>query len=767
VKCQQPGCTGKIVDGYCDVCGMPGAPSLAPSQAKPGSRPSHQATGKCPQPGCPGKIIDGYCDVCGAPPVQPKAAPRAPESQSAATKASAALGSLAFGSTRATSFGSRIKRRKTASKVVSRMGVGLTTVPPAPTIDPAKAIMKNPVVPEKRRVCPKCGAKVGRSAEDVKGRSEGFCPQCQAPYNFSVKLKAGDVVAGQYQIVGALAHGGQGWIYLGRDRNVSGRWVVLKGLLNAGDSDAVAAAIAEQQFLARVGVHPQIVEIYNFVTDQDAGYIVMEYVGGRSLKQLLQQRMEANNGVYDPLPPDQALAFLIEILPALDYMHDIGLLYCDFKPDNVIQTGDSLKVIDLGGVRHANDDESPIFGTVGYQAPEVAVEGASVASDIYTVGRTLMVLCADVPGYQTKYVSSIPPAAEMPAFAANDSLYRLLLRCCATAPDDRFTSIEELRRQMIGVLREVVSTASGKVATTASASQSFQHPAGIGEKPSWEQLPGLYVDEDDPSTGWLSQVDFSDPQAALNALAKAPQQSPEVQLAKARSALAADNAQLADQVVQQMLTDDPWEWRAVWMAGLSAMRAERYSDAQACFNAVYGQLPGELAPKLALALACELGNEAELAEQLYRVCYSSDASYVTMAAFGIARIRAARKDLKGILAALNLVPTTSRGYPEAVRMKAHYLAALNTDAKQFDTVMRAIEAAPFDEKTKAAYRSSLLKQAIATGKPQVLGGKQLSRVAMRRELEKSLRRQAALTNVPVERAIYIDQANQLRPWSAI
>jgi len=72
------------------------------------------------------------------------------------------------------------------------------------------------------------------------------------------------VVGGQYEVVGCLAHGGLGWIYLARDRNVSGRWVVLKGLLNSGDPDAYAAAISERQFLAEVE-HPLIVEIYNFV----------------------------------------------------------------------------------------------------------------------------------------------------------------------------------------------------------------------------------------------------------------------------------------------------------------------------------------------------------------------------------------------------------------------------------------------------------------------------------------------------------------------
>ena len=144
-------------------------------------------------------------------------------------------------------------------------------------------------------------------------------------------------VAGQYEVVGCLAHGGMGWVYLAKDRNVSDRWVVLKGLLNAGDPDATAAALAERRFLAEVE-HPNIVKIFNFVEYESSGYIVMEYVGGQNLKQILAARREANGNEPDPLPVTQAIAYMLEILPALGYLHELGLVYCDFKLDNVIQT---------------------------------------------------------------------------------------------------------------------------------------------------------------------------------------------------------------------------------------------------------------------------------------------------------------------------------------------------------------------------------------------------------------------------------------------
>ena len=315
-------------------------------------------------------------------------------------------------------------------------------------------------------------------------------------------------------MAGCLAHGGLGWIYLARDRNVSDRWVVLKGLLNTGDQDALAVAIVERQFLAQVE-HPLIVEIYNFVTHEDAGYIVMEFVGGTSLKQILKNRMKANGGRFDPLPVDQALAYILEILPAFSYLHDLGLVYCDFKPDNLIQVGDAVKLIDLGGVRRIDDQESAIYGTVGYQAPEVAAVGTTVASDIYTIGRTLVVLVTEFRGYQTKYVASLPPVAETPVFTQYDSLYRLVAKACATDPADRFASVDELRVQLLGVLREVVASKTSGTALTSAASVLFEAPAITSEALEWDELPALRTDTSDPQYAWLSNISLEDPEERL------------------------------------------------------------------------------------------------------------------------------------------------------------------------------------------------------------------------------------------------------------
>src|SRR3712207_3028495 len=111
----------------------------------------------------------------------------------------------------------------------------------------------------------------------------------------------------------------------------------------------------------------------------------MEYVGGTSLKSLLKDRMRANGGRYDPIPVDQAIAYVVEILPAFGYLHDLGLLYCDFKPDNIIQVGDAVKLIDLGGVRRIDDLDSAIYGTVGYQDRKSTRLNSSHANISYAV----------------------------------------------------------------------------------------------------------------------------------------------------------------------------------------------------------------------------------------------------------------------------------------------------------------------------------------------------------------------------------------------
>jgi len=761
VSCTQPGCTGTIEDGYCNVCGAP-SPVAAPVGA-----PSMAANGAGSGRGGSGQVGSGQ--VGGG----------SQQTGSSRTASSFRLASAPLGSARATG-GTRATRRlgTTSNRLRgARLGAGITTVPSEPVIDPSSAIMVNPEVPEDRRFCPNCGKPVGRSRAGRPGRAEGFCPNCRAPFSFTPKLQAGDVVAGQYEVAGCLAHGGLGWIYLAKDKNVSDRWVVLKGLLNSGDPDALAAAIAEQRFLAQVE-HPLIVEIYNFVTHDEAGYIVMEYVGGKSLKGILKDRMRAAGGKYDPIPVDQAIAYLLEVLPGFQYLHDMNLIYCDFKPDNIMQAGDAIKLIDLGGVRRLDDMESAIYGTIGYQAPEVAEVGPSVASDIYTLGRTLVSIAMEFRGNTSTYVASLPSVADTPLFQRYDSLYRLLVKCCATAPVDRFSSADELRGQLIGVLREVVALdrRGDRPAAHSTASLLFEPPVVESDVLTWRNLPGLKVDDSDSQAAWLASVSVTDPAERLRVLLAAQNPSVEVRLATALAAVQANELAAADATVGAILSDDPWEWRAIWLAGLAALARDDASAAQAAFNAVYGQVPGELAPKLALALACENGGQPDVAELLYLTVLRTDANYTAPAAFGLARIRAARHgggqgDLSEAIAALDMVPSTSRSFVAARRQRATLLIESGGGLDTLSAALDSVATITLDPRDRAGLRVEVLSAALADvssagPRPAVhVGGVPAESPALRDGLERAYRDLAVLTEQRDEKIRLVDEANKVRRWT--
>ena len=310
---------------------------------------------RCAEPGCGGTVVDGYCDVCGT----------APGTRCVATGLGLdGTAPSAGSSARPGRCEPLVPGRRRSASTRGRLGAGIVEMPRIPKGDPVAAILTDPQVPEGSRFCGnhECNKPVGRGRDGQPGRTEGFCTECGTRYSFVPKLSRGDLVGGQYEVQGCIAHGGLGWIYLAIDRNVHNRWVVLKGLLNSGDTEAMDAAAAEVLALAEVE-HPNIVRIYNFVQHPDSagvpvGYIVMEFVGGTSLKQIRKARNA-------PLPPEQAVAYIIEIVPALGYLHSQGLAYCDFKPDNVMQTDEQLKLIDLGAVIAMDDEESSIYGTIG------------------------------------------------------------------------------------------------------------------------------------------------------------------------------------------------------------------------------------------------------------------------------------------------------------------------------------------------------------------------------------------------------------------
>ena len=749
MNCQRPGCTGQIEDGYCNTCGMAPVKLAGTLPAPPTAGP---AMGRAPS----------------APPARPAPAARPAAAGSAGTPSGGASARGSQGSaSRRTGSGSR----RTGSGRTRRgnLGAGLIEVPPVPARDPTSVVLANPEVEESKRYCGNCGKPVGRSKPGKAARAEGFCPGCGSPYSFSPKLRPGDLVAHQYEVVGCIAHGGLGWIYLARDHNVSDRWVVLKGLLDSADPDAMEAAIAERRFLAQVE-HPSIVKIYNFVEHAGLGYIVMEYVGGKSLKEIRKQYTDQTG---EPVPVAQAIAYLLEMLPALGYLHSKDLLFCDFKPENAIQTEEQMKLIDLGGVRRLDDDQSALYGTVGYQAPEVAEVGASVASDLYTVARSLAVLTFDFRGFQdpARYATSLPPVSDVPIFSRYESFYRLLVKGTHPDPDQRFESAEAMREQMLGVLREVVALDGGAAHPAPSklfSPELITNP----DAPDWKSLPVPSLDPADPQAALLASLTGTTPDQAAAALQAAPF-SAEVGLRLAQAHILAGRYDQADHALDLVTAEDPTNWRIHWWRGMRALASGYYPAGVNEFEAVYSDLPGEPAPKLALACALELNGDPGRGSGYYARVALTDPNSAA-AAFGLARCRMRTGDRPGAARALGGVPATSSAHARAQVTLCRVLSANVNGPPSLQDLLaasQAIEQLEVDAEIRNGLTREILTSALAmlsTGGSQPdsavrVGGVAFDERNVRRGLEQAYRQLARYAPTRREKIELIDKANEYRP----
>jgi serine/threonine-protein kinase len=195
------------------------------------------------------------------------------------------------------------------------------------------------------------------------------------------------ILGGRYRLVERIGEGGMAIVYRAED-TLLGRPVALKILRDeyAADAQFLARFRSEAQAAAALS-HPNIVNIYDVGEDAGRHYIVMEYVAGPTLKQVVQQR--------GALPLAQALELTAQICAAADAAHRNGIVHRDLKPQNVLVNGDGLaKVADFGLAQPvtapAAPDAATVLGTAHYLSPEQAQgQPATPASDIYAIGVTL------------------------------------------------------------------------------------------------------------------------------------------------------------------------------------------------------------------------------------------------------------------------------------------------------------------------------------------------------------------------------------------
>jgi serine/threonine-protein kinase PknG len=723
----------------------------------------------CSRPGCDGTIEDGYCNSCGLADKSAAASHGAGTASVAPTGTQPMGAPVATGSSR-TGSGRTPSTRSGRSTRSSRSGRTGTTRsnrtaralggialarPPLPPQDPLAALIA-PEVPERKRFCSSCDAKLNRET--------GFCPKCGQVYSFKATLGAGDVVLGKYEVKGTMAFGGLGWIYLALDTVLS-RWVVLKGLLNAKDPRMIEVAVKEREFLAAVK-HANIVGIYDFITHAEQGFIVMEFVNGKTLMRLRKEKS-------GPLPVAEAISYVVELLPAFGYLDEMGLVYCDFKPENAMVEEDTVKLIDLGAVRAVDDTQSDVYGSKGYIAPE-AHDAPTPLSDLFSVARALAVLIADFD-FQGKYEHVLPPAEEVPVFKENEPLYRLLRKATRQKPEERFQSAAEMAEQLVGVLRHVQGAADipriesdrfdpdGDL--TVDSGPQHHKPDGI---------PKLRVDREDAAANViLAAGAVGDPNKRLQIFERAMKQHPqsvELQLRRIDELVTLQRFEDAEKELQAVQALHPNDWRLAWYRGRYLLAQGKAQETLVAFEGILNELPGELAPKQAVARAYEESGDFDRAVGYYDAVSRADPSF-TSAAFGLARCLEKKGDQAGAAEAYRRVPTSSAKYVQAQMALARLLLSgqptLNNllgASDAVEAVSSQIEGVPLHELRAELFcaAAQFNENGGSMGGAKVLGVP-LRASLLRKGAEAELRTCARMATSPEERVRRIDEANRVRP----
>jgi beta-lactam-binding protein with PASTA domain/tRNA A-37 threonylcarbamoyl transferase component Bud32 len=301
----------------------------------------------------------------------------------------------------------------------------------------------------------------------------------------------GTVFDGRYRIVRKLGAGGMADVYLAEDQEL-GRHVAIK-ILNdrhAADDQFVERFRREAKNAAGLS-HQNIVSIYDRGTAEDTYYIAMEFLDGRSLKEMIVGR--------GPAPIKTAIDYARQILAAVGFAHRNGIVHRDIKPHNVIVSPEGrLKVTDFGIARSGASqmtEVGSIIGTAQYLSPEQA-RGSPVdqTSDLYSVGVVLYeMLTGQVPftgdtplEIAMKHLSAVPtPPSEQRPDVPHD-LDLVVLRALAKNPDERYQTAEEFDADLTrvaGGLPVGAETADAATAVLAGSGVLAAAPTAIVTRP--------------------------------------------------------------------------------------------------------------------------------------------------------------------------------------------------------------------------------------------------------------------------------------------
>jgi serine/threonine-protein kinase len=258
---------------------------------------------------------------------------------------------------------------------------------------------------------------------------------------------------GQYEILEEIGRGGMGVVYKGYQPSLN-RHVAIKVL----PAHLTVSKELVQRFLREATTagrlhHPNIVTIYDVAQQDSTYYIAMEYVDGKSLKQMIQES--------GSLPLETVAKVLTQVTSALDYAHKRGIIHRDIKPSNVLFDSTGRPILVDFGIAKAGDatsltQEGRSLGTVEYMAPEVADgRAATAASDIYSLGVMLYELVvgrvpfkADTPyAVLLGHISKAPPSPRSILPSLPEAVEAVLLKALAKDPASRYATALDIARE--------------------------------------------------------------------------------------------------------------------------------------------------------------------------------------------------------------------------------------------------------------------------------------------------------------------------------
>ena len=283
---------------------------------------------------------------------------------------------------------------------------------------------------------------------------------------------------GRYRIQRKLGAGGMADVYLAEDQEL-GRRVAIK-ILNSrhGNDDQFIERFRREAKNAAALNHPNIVSIYDRGEAEDTYYIAMEFLDGRTLKELIVSRGAA--------PVNVAIEYARQILSALRFAHRHGIVHRDIKPHNVLVDGEGrVKVTDFGIARAGASqmtEAGSIVGTAQYLSPEQARGGeVDPRSDLYSLGVVLYELLTGQTPFDgetpveiaMKHLSNTPAPPSKLRPDVPRELDMVVMRALAKDPDERYQSADEMEAD----LERVARGARVSAATVDTATQVLRRPA--------------------------------------------------------------------------------------------------------------------------------------------------------------------------------------------------------------------------------------------------------------------------------------------------